>query len=149
MNTLKFERRPAPVITDHRPMYKIGQILLILHLSSRGGKSSSARLHLFNWALKSDERIGSLVKASTSKILSITAWGFDPALAIAIRYATGEKLIVETPNGYQLTDSGESLARKICADRSVLTREFEHLSKIGKAITESMIDKVAKGWAEA
>lgn len=149
MNTLKFERRPAPVIADHRPMYKIGQIMLILHLSSRGGKSSIPRLHLFNWALKSERRIEALVKATTSKNLSITAWGFDPALAVAIRYAIGDELIAETSNGYKITEIGESLAKRICADQAILTREINFLSRIGKSITESMIDKVAKGWAEA
>lgn len=149
MNTLKFEKRPAPVISDHRPMYKIGQIMLTLYLASRGGKSSTPRLHLFNWALKSDQRIAALVQAGGSKILSISAWGFDPALAIAIRYAVGEKLIAETSSGYQLTEIGETFARRICSDKSILTRDAESLSKIGKSITESMIDKVAKGWAEA
>src|SRR3546814_3539930 len=52
-NWLRFERRPSPVLAEHRPMYKIGQVLLILFLASRGGRSSLPRLQLFNWAMKS------------------------------------------------------------------------------------------------
>ena len=49
---MKFIQTPAPVFVEHRPIYKIGQILLILYLSSRGFKSSLTRLQLFNWLIK-------------------------------------------------------------------------------------------------
>lgn len=36
MSILHFERKAMPVIPEHRPMYKICQILLILNISSTG-----------------------------------------------------------------------------------------------------------------
>lgn len=143
---LKFQRRPAPVMAEHRPLYKICQILLVLHLASRGGKSSLLRLHLFNWALKRSDRGQLLKMASDTKVLNVTAWGFDPALAIALRYAIAEKLIRTISTGYELTDTGKLLAVDVAKDQVVFGRDKTLLLSVGKNITEAMVDSVAKGW---
>lgn len=143
---LRFERRPSPVLVEHRPLYKISQLLLVLHLSSRGGKSTLPRLHLFNWALKRTDRIQKLVDAAKVKVLQMTAWGFDPALAIAIRYAVAEELVQTTSTGYQLSGKGRNFIVEVLRDPDAFANERILLSQIGKDITEAMVDKVAKGW---
>ena len=92
---MKFIQRPAPVFVEHRPIYKIGQILLILYLSSRGFKSSLTRLQLFNWLIKERVRKDKVILSIKNNKLDVYAWGFDPALTIALRYAIAEKLIDE------------------------------------------------------
>lgn len=148
-STLKFKRQPAPVLAEHRPLYKISQILLILHLASLGGKSKLTRLHLFNWALKTPERSELLKVAAKTKVLRITAWGFDPAFAIALRYAIAEKLVREMSTGYKLTDQGTIFAKQIAKEQDIFITEKVVLTAIGKNITEAMVDKVAKGWETA
>jgi hypothetical protein len=143
---LKFERRPSPVLPEHRPLYKIAQLVLVLSLASRAGKSSLARLHLFNWAFKSADRGKRLSQAVRTKSLSVTAWGFDPALAIALRYAAAERLVTVSGSGYQLTDLGQIFAKSIVETRQVLEPEKALLTDVGKGITEKMVDTVAKGW---
>lgn len=143
---LKFQRRPSPVLPEHRPLYKIAQLVLILSLASRGGKSSLARLHLFNWAFKSGDRGERLSHAVRAKSLNVTAWGFDPALAIALRYAVAEGLVSVNGSGYQLTDVGKIFAKSIGDDPEVLWAEKTLLTEVGKGITEKMVDAVAKGW---
>ncbi|MDY6946987.1 MAG: hypothetical protein SXG53_14820 [Pseudomonadota bacterium] len=143
---LRFERRPAPVMAEHRPLYKIGQILLVLRLASRAGKSSTARLHLFNWALKRNDRSKKLKEAAEGGELRVTAWGFDPALAIALRFASAERLLRSVTNGYELTDQGEIFADDIVRDNELLGAERTLLVAIGKRITETMVEAVAKGW---
>lgn len=146
---LRFERRPSPVLVEHRPLYKICQLLLVLHISSRGGKSSLPRLHLFNWALKRTDRIQKLVEAAKAKVLHITAWGFDPALAIAIRYAVAEGLLRPTSTGYQIAEKGRSFIDKVLKDAGAFPSERVLLKEIGKEITENMVEAVAKGWESA
>ncbi|SDC54253.1 hypothetical protein SAMN05216345_102692 [Cupriavidus sp. YR651] len=146
---LRFVRRPSPVLVEHRPLYKIAQVLLVLHLSSRGGKSSLARLHLFNWALKRTDRIQKLVEAAKAKVLLMTAWGFDPALAIAVRFAIAEELVQPTSTGYQIADKGKAFIAEVLKDSGAFAEERSLLIQIGKDITEAMIDKVAKGWEAA
>lgn len=146
---LRFVRRPSPVLVDHRPLYKITQLLLVLHLSSRGGKSTLARLHLFNWALKRTDRIQKLVDAAKAKVLHMTAWGFDPALAIAIRFAIAEDLLEPTSTGYQISDKGKAFVSEVIGDQDAFANERGLLTQIGKNITEAMVDKVATGWEAA
>lgn len=146
---LLFERRPAPVLVEHRPLYKICQLLLVLRVSSRGGKSTLPRLHLFNWALKRTDRLQKLVDAAKTKTLHVTAWGFDPAVAIAIRYAVAEELIKTTSTGYQITDKGQSFVDAALRDDTTFVQERLLLKDIGKDITEGMVEGVAKGWEAA
>lgn len=93
MSILHFERKAMPVIPEHRPMYKICQILLILNISSTGGKSSLIRLHLFNWALKDKSRLKMLVSSSQSGAISFGVWGIDPVLNMALNFGAAEGLI--------------------------------------------------------
>lgn len=146
---LRFVRRPSPVLVEHRPLYKITQLLLVLQMSSRGGKSTLPRLHLFNWALKSTDRIQKLVDAAKAKVLNMTAWGFDPALAIAIRFAVAENLVEASSTGYQLTEKGRAYIAEVLKDTDAFAPERKLLMQIGKDITEGMVEKVAKGWESA
>ncbi len=143
---LRFSRKPSPVFPEHRPMYKISQLLLILYIASRGGRSRLPRLHLFNWALKTRERHSTLVEAAKQKKLTLAAWGFDPAFAIAIRYAIAEGLVREVSSAYELTERGHAVAKAVLADPDVLTEDKSALLAIGKGITETMVEDVAKGW---
>lgn len=143
---LRFERRPAPVLAEHRPMYKIGQVLLVLFVASRGNKSSLPRLQLFNWALKSLERQVQLQKAVEQKELHVPAWGFDPALAIAVRIAIAEGLVAENSTGYETTEAGELFVREILKDADMFGPERSFLSGIGKGLTEGMVEATASGW---
>lgn len=145
-SNLRFNRRPSSVLPEHRPLYKIAQLILVLHISSRSNKSSLARLHLFNWAFKTKDRRDRLSQSARSKSLNVTAWGFDPALAIALRYALAEGLVRTAQKGYEITDTGEIFARSIMEDPDVLKVEKEMLEAVGKSITETMVEAVAKGW---
>lgn len=143
---LRFERRPSPVLAEHRPMYKIGQLLLILSLASRGGKSSLPRLQLFNWAMKSAKRQEQLVLAVGEKVLQVPAWGFDPALAIAVRIAIAEGLVAENSTGYEISEIGELLVKEVLKDADLFGRERSFLLAVGKGLTEGMVDATATGW---
>lgn len=145
MTSLKFTQRPSPVLPDHRPLYKIAQALLILH-NSRQKKSSLLRLHLFNWALKSDQRIKVLQQASKKNTLSLLTWGFDPALAIALRYALAEKLISQVSNGYQLEIKGSLFITDALKDKAMFATERAVLEEVSKSITETMVTSIAKDW---
>lgn len=143
---LCFERRPAPVLAEHRPMYKIGQVLLVLSIASRGSKSSLPRLQLFNWGLKSPDRQAQLQKAIEQKELLVPAWGFDPALAIAVRIAIAEGLVAENSKGYETTEAGELFVREILKNADLFGPERSFLSAIGKGLTEGMVQATAAGW---
>lgn len=145
---MRFVRRAAPVFPEHRPLYKIAQILLMLELASRGGKSSLPRLQLLNWALKTAPRRVRLAEAAKKGQLSLAAWGFDPVVAIALRFAEAEKLIKQTATGYQITDLGKSFAQSVCKDRENLESERSFLTSLGKSLTEGMVSEVSDKWGD-
>ena len=145
MSSLRFTIKPAPVFPEHRPLYKIAQLVLILQVSSRGSKSSLARLQLFNWALKRKDRGQVLAAAADSGQLSVTGWGFDPAVPIALRFAIADGLIDDVSTGYSLTTVGESFARAVTS-AGLMADDLALLQQIAKKITEGMVNDVAKRW---
>lgn len=146
--SLRFYRRPSPVLPEHRPLYKIGQLVLILYLSSRGGKSKLVRLHLFNWALKNQDRQVQIIQDLNEGVLSVEAWGFDPVLSIAIRFAKGEGLIEEVPEGCRLSDSGFIFAKALMDEQQIFIQEKKFLRSVEKKITEGMVDSASSGWGK-
>jgi hypothetical protein len=145
---LRFEQRPSPVLGEHRPMYKIALVLLILEIASRGGKSSLPRLQLFSWAIKRSERRAQLINAAQDKRLQVAVWGFDPTLVIAIRIAIAEDIVAETPNGYEITNAGRVLTDEILKDAGLFVLERAFLSAVGKGLTERMVEEMARSWEE-
>jgi hypothetical protein len=145
MSGLLFTIKPSPVLVEHRPLYKIAQLALILSIASRGNKSSLARLQLFNWALKDPDRIRFLDAGAESGELRIKGWGFDPAVPMALRYARADGLIDDIRTGYALTEAGEVFVRAFI-DAGFLHSEYLVLSRVQKRITESMVRNVAQKW---
>lgn len=145
MSILHFERKAMPVIPEHRPMYKICQILLILNISSTGGKSSLIRLHLFNWALKDKSRLKMLVSSSQSGAISFGVWGIDPVLNMALNFGAAEGLIKKINTGFQITHTGKNFLNKGNI-QGLFGDDAERLTLIGKSITEQMVKDVARRW---
>lgn len=143
---LVFRRRPSPVLAEHRPFYKMGEVALVLYLASRSKRSSLPRLHLFNWALKVPSRVDVLSQAVRRKKLGMATWGFDPALAVALRFLHAEKLVVEDDGKFTLLPAGEKFAVGVVSDTTAMLAVKGHLKLIGKGVTEEMVKAVAREW---
>jgi hypothetical protein len=126
------------IAAELRPDWKIGAVLLILHLSSHGGKSSLRRLHILNWALRSSKNRAEFeqVREHQQPLFSFQ-FRFEPALGRAINLAVGEKLI-EWVGGdrLQITAKGKRWVTEILKDEDVMQEERDFLERIGKSITE-------------
>lgn len=134
-----------PIFADYRPLYKIAQLLLTLHLCSRGGKSSFIRLQLFNWILKDNERRTLLIDAVKNQTLDINVWGLDPSLNSAVQFSLAEGLIQRCNNGITLTENGKVYAEEL-VNKETMKDDIDFLKKIGKGITESMVSQVSDSW---
>ena len=84
--------------------------------------------------------------ASKGGTLLLPTWGFDPALAIALRYATAEQLVNQTSNGYQLADKGSEFVAEALKDKEIFSQERLDLATLGKQVTETMVENVVKDW---
>jgi hypothetical protein len=138
--TLRFTRRPMAIAAELRPDWKIGALLLILQISSRGGKSSLRRLHILNWALRSAKNREDFERVREHRQpLFNFQFRFEPALGRAINLAVGENY-VEWVGGdrLQITAKGKRWVAEILKDESVMQEERDFLARIGKDITEAI-----------
>ena len=136
-----FTARPEPVPSDLRPNWRISVILLILRIASRGSKSSFGRLHVLNWAIRTQENQETLIKIIGRDISPDTVVvRIEPFLNRAVNLANGEGL-VERVSGdrIQLTSKGISAADML-RNQEVFIDEQRFLEFIGKALTEQTVD---------
>lgn len=148
MGAIKFTRRPSPVLSEHRPLYKIAQAICILGYTGRAGRASTLKINLLNWALNTKIRERALLAASSRGALPFAAWGFDPALAIALHLCEAEGLTEKTTTGHALTPAGSKFFKTLSADTEVLTSEKAFLKAIGKTLTEDMVERETKKWGQ-
>jgi len=145
MSTIKFIRSPMPIFAEYRPLYKLTQILLVLYINSRGGKSSLIRLQLFNWALKDEKRIQIMIESARERSLVVSVWGMDPSMNSAIQFGLAEGMIKKKNNGISITEYGN-----IYVGTLIKGDEFKEmyslLIDIGKGITESMVAEASDLW---
>ena len=87
-----------------------------------------------------------LVLAVDEKVLQVPSWGFDPALAIAVRFAIAEGLVLENSTGYEISEAGEFFVKVILKDSELFGSERSFLSSVGKGLTEGMVEATASGW---
>jgi len=137
--SFRFTRRPMAMAAELRPDWKMAVLLLILNLSSRGGKSSLRRLHILNWALRSPRNRAEFeqVREHQQPLFSFQ-FRFEPALGRAINLAVGESFVEWVgDNRLQITAKGKRWITEIAKDESVMYQEREFLRRIGKDVTEA------------
>lgn len=145
MSTIEFHVRPSVVLPDHRPLYKITQILLVLSLASHGKKSSLVRLQLFNWVLKDEKRRKRLIRASQDARIYFPAWGLDPTVDTALALAKADELIDETTTGVKLSLLGQDYCASVIKE-GLFAEDREFLQQIGNSISEGMVADIVKRW---
>ncbi len=146
---LSFTKRPISLPAEYRPMYKIALIVMTLKICCRGETSSLLKLHLFSWALTTQNNMNELreyVKNNYKTDFSV--WGIEPALNRALQLAVAEN-ICDIVNGknYKLTERGNSFFEKINADNELFEIEKAFLSFIGKnSFTDNRINSMTQNW---
>ena len=91
-----FKRRPVSQVIDYRPIWKIGQILLIVRDGSSKSGCSLLKLHLFSWTFQGYKNRNKLRKWISSDFDStMTIWTLSPHVNRAIAFGIGEKLLKE------------------------------------------------------
>lgn len=139
-----FRRRTESIPADMRPVWRIALILLVLQLSSRGGKSSFGRLQLFNWALLHQEGKSALldVLAGNNSPTAVMV-RIEPSLNRAVDFASAAGL-VKIVNGdrVEITSVGQSEVRRIIDAKDLFLAEIAFLNSVGRAVTETLVAEI-------
>lgn len=147
---ITFTERKTPLYPSYRPMFKVAQILLILHYNGYAGKASLLKLHLFSWAMKSYENMNSLKDFVTSNDQQkLHFFGIESTLNRALNLAYAEKLIDFENGSYKLLEKGKLFAEQIIEDETLFINEKQVLQLVGKKIPERIINKLVNNWNNA
>lgn len=148
--SFRFTRKPMPITAELRPDWKMASLVLILQLSSRGGKSSLKRLHVLNWAMRS-RKFREEFEGMRDNPLPLFGFSvrFEPAFSRAIDFAAAEQFVSwVNGNRLQITAKGRKWAAQMLEDESFMRDEREFLSRIGKSVTEDAAARVLGGRME-
>lgn len=145
---ITFSKKPISIPPEYRPSYTIGLIVLILKICCQNSKSSLLKLHLINWALKSNENKNSLKMFVLSNYTeSSKTWGIEPSLNRALNYSVHEGICSIIDGKYQLQEKGEVFYQKITENIEYLNEEIDFLNFLGKRkITDNRIETIYKKW---
>ena len=137
-----FRSRPESIPGDFRPVWRIGLLLLILHVASRGSRSSFGRLHVMNWGIRSRHNHKVLQDMLAGRLRPDTVLvRIEPSLNRAVDLAHGEGLIERVAGDrVRLTTRGEAEADKLLEQKDVYVVEKDFLNALGKHITEAFVD---------
>jgi len=140
-----FRRRPFYVPAHLRLSYRVGEILVLLGCASRRGRSSIARLHILNSAIRASsspsEVAGWISHDSVERNLPLRV---EPGLTRVLRISESLRLI-ETVKGksFQLTNAGTLHLNAILAlgptPYARLRQLSPHLKRITEGFTSSII----------
>lgn len=144
---IQFRKKPNSVTPDYRPSWKVPLLLLILHISSRGGKSSLTRLHVLNWATRTALHQQEFTQTVESSVpLFKFRVRFEPAFSRAIDLAAAAGFVKwVNGNRLELAPQGESIARDLVKQKEAFGPEITFLEGVGKRVTEDQALKLLKG----
>jgi len=139
-----FRDRSESIPGDLRPLWRISMLLLMLYIASRGKKSSFGRLHVLNWALRSDEGRDALLGVIDGHLLpGMVVVRIEPSLNRAVDFALGEGLVKKVGGDrIELTSTGEAEVKRILKQEELFNSEREYLEQIGKKLTEKLVSEL-------
>jgi hypothetical protein len=137
-----FREQPIPLQPQLRVIWGLSVLVLILYICCRGGRSSIARLHLLNWAVRDDknrERLTALLEKRSSPFANLIR--YEPGFNRAIEYAIAESLVEVSDNNnlrIHLLAKGRQLAEEIIAEENCLQDEKFFLREKCSSVTEEL-----------
>jgi hypothetical protein len=150
-----FERRPAPLPCDLRPVWRLHVLVLMLD-QCWGGKATHQQLHVLNWAIRTEEtRAAFLQFIEGERAPNQIIVRYDPSLNRAVDFAFGEGLAThheesdalleqEPPRhgSYRviLTKKGRDLVRTIRSAKDSFQVEKDFLDSIRRKITQQQVE---------
>jgi hypothetical protein len=141
-----FRSRPEAIPGDFRPLWRIGILLLILFIASRGSRSSSGRLHVLNWAIRTPDNRQTLINLIDGKTKPDTiVVRIEPSLNRAVNLAFGEGLVDRVSNRISLTLIGQKAAKILYNETNIFIEEKKFLEVIGKRLTEQLVQHLLSG----
>ncbi|MBB1592554.1 hypothetical protein [Achromobacter sp. UMC46] len=139
-----FGRRPIALPGDLRPTWRIGLLMLLLAQCCRQQRSSLTRLHVLNWAMRSEENHENLMALISQQLRpDALVVRFDPAFNRAIDFALGENLVQRVDGSrIELTQQGRAFAADVLNTPDVYINEKRLIGAIKQKASETLVENI-------
>lgn len=149
MIEVKLDIKPIPVPLVYQPIYKIIMLLAILQYgTSRPHNSTFLKLHLYMWALRSEENYDILLSVKKRQRNSVVPWIFEPSLdrivTLAIINGFCKREVLSNELQIQILDPGVELLRKI-EEMNLFIEDISKIRAIG-IIPQSLMASANNKW---
>lgn len=147
IDKISFTRRPTSLPADIRPFRRIGQILLVLYMSSSKGKSPILKIQFFNTLFAANQNVERFCEAyELDDAIRKIQIRLDPFVNRAISLAIGKGYIKSNgKDGHiELLEKGRKLAQKIAEDEEIFELEKQVLSFTKKGISTAKLNRILK-----
>jgi len=142
---IKITQKPFNISSNARIVYRIIQLLLILHFS-RGKSAFLSKIHLLVWVLGERERMDLLLRSKELNYnKSIGLWSIDKYTNQALLYMYEDGFCNINNSSYSLTDKGKEFIKKIIDDKEVFLNDKNFFKKLG-SIRKEDIEKLERLW---
>jgi predicted transcriptional regulator len=140
---IQITQKPFSISSNARVVYRIIQLLLILHFSRRKSAFLS-KIHLLIWILEKKERMDLLLRSKKLNYnKSIGLWNISNYTNQALLYMYEDGFCEIKGRTYSLTDKGKKFIKKIIDDKEVFLDEKAFFKQLG-LIREKDIKKLEK-----
>lgn len=134
----QFVNRGTMIPCNRRPVWRLALVVMLLKKCSRGEKSSIARLHILDWAIRNTEGQRQLLAFLEDKpMFRFAAVRYDPALLRALLFGKAEDLIAIKKGKIQLIDFGKGFAAELEEKKDMFVHERVFMQILGKRFTET------------
>lgn len=147
--SIELDIKPIPVPIIYEPVYKLILLLAILKYgTAKPYNATFLKLHLYMWALRSEDNFKVLSDLKNKLISNISPWTFEPGLEKTITLAIINNLCIREIKSnelkIQLTPQGESFISKIEESKHFL-EDFQRIKSIG-IIPQNTIQSANNNW---
>ena len=142
---IQITHKPFNVSSNARVVYRIIQLLLILHFS-RAKSAFLSKIHLLVWVLSDKERMKLLLRSKELHYnKSIGLWNINKHTNQALLYMYEDGFCDINNSTYSLTDKGKKFIKKIIDYKEIFVNEKDFFGQLG-SIRKEDIEKLEKLW---
>lgn len=136
-----FTRRPDLLPCEMRPLWRCSLILLIIQYTGRSNTCSLKKMHVINWALKTEKNTADFQFWVFNPAGIKPEIRLDPTLDRALELLISDGLMSKIGDRFTVTDKGKEITKRIELVNS-FEKEKTLLSKLKKSLTEANISKI-------
>lgn len=149
MINVNLDLKPIPAPLEYQPIYKIALLICILKYGcSKPHNATLLKLHIYMWALLTEENLNILLEAKAGTRTSLVPWTFQPGMEKVITLSIINGFCIREIKSalfqVKLTSGGAELINRLEAE-GIFTEKIDQIKRIG-IIPQKTIKLLNSNW---